>query len=149
MTNSYREKKMAENMKQTVLEEGTEFDGTVKSKVAIIVSGQLKGQISAPALTVTQSGMVNGKVKVSQLKSQGEISGEIDADSVELSGRVSDQTRISAKSIEVKLNQNNNKLQMTFGNCELNVGDKAGKTMPEMPAAADGKGKKDAPVAVN
>lgn len=141
---------MAENTKQTVLEEGTEFDGTVKSKVAIMVSGQLKGQISAPSLTVTQSGMVNGKVKVSTLKSQGEISGEIDADSVELSGRVSDQTRISAKTIEVKLNQNNSKLQMTFGNCELNVGDKAGKTMPEMPAvAADGKGKKDAPVAVN
>jgi len=134
--------------KQTILEEGTEFDGVVKSKCAIMVSGQLKGQISAPALTITQSGMVNGKVKVSQLKSQGEISGEIDADSVELSGRVSDQTRISAKTIEVKLNQSNSKLQMTFGNCELNVGDKAGKTMPEMPAAAD-KGRKDAPPPVN
>src|SRR5262245_37456773 len=132
--------------KQTILEEGTEFDGVVKSKCAIMVSGQLKGQISAPALTITQSGMVNGKVKVSQLKSQGEISGEIDAESVELSGRVSDQTRISAKTIEVKLNQSNSKLQMTFGNCELNVGDKAGKTMPEMPAD---KGRKDAPAPVN
>ncbi len=135
--------------KQTIVEEGTEFDGVVKSKCAIMVSGQLKGQISAPALTVTQSGMVNGKVKVSQLKSQGEISGDIDADSVELSGRVNDQTRISAKTIEVKLNQSNSKLQMTFGNCELNVGDKAGKTMPDAASLADGKGKKDAPVAVN
>ena len=114
-----------DNTKRTILEDGTEFDGSIKSKCPITVSGKLRGEVSAPSLTVTQSGSVHGQVKVAQLKSQGEISGEIDADSVELSGRVNDQTTIRATTLEVTLNQTAGKLQVTFGNCELQVGERA------------------------
>ncbi|MBL8152272.1 MAG: polymer-forming cytoskeletal protein [Blastocatellia bacterium] len=114
-------------VKQTILEDGTEFDGTVRSKCPITVSGKLKGEVSAPSLTVTPSGLVHGQVKVTQLKSKGELAGEIDAESVELSGRVSDQTTIRATTLEVTLNQTPGKLQVTFGNCELLVGDKTAK----------------------
>lgn len=115
---------MADSNKQTVIENGTEFDGSMKSDCPISLSGKLKGQVAAPSLTVTPSGSVHGKVKVAQLKAQGEVSGEIDAESVELSGRVSDQTVIRAKTLEVMLTQAQGGLQVTFGNCELNVGDK-------------------------
>jgi cytoskeletal protein CcmA (bactofilin family) len=137
---------MSENPKQTILEDGTEFDGSVKSKCPITVSGKLKGEISAPSLTVTPSGSVHGQVKVSQLKSQGEISGDIEAESVELSGRVNDQTTIRATTLEVMLNQPGNKLQVTFGNCELQVGEKAIKTATD-PAKAGlvDNGKKEQP----
>ena len=115
---------MADSSKQTVIESGTEFDGSMKSDCPISLSGKLKGQVAAPSLTVTPSGSVHGKVKVTQLKAQGEVSGEIDAESVELSGRVSDQTVIRAKTLEVMLTQAQGGLQVTFGNCELQVGDK-------------------------
>ena len=116
--------------KQTVLEEGTEFEGSIRSQCPITVSGTLKGDIAAPSLTITLSGSVHGQVKVSNLKSEGEIAGEIDAESVDLSGHVSDQTTIRASSLQVKLSQNgsNEKLQVTFGNCDLHVGDPAAKS---------------------
>ena len=116
--------------KQTVLEEGTEFEGSIRSQCPITVSGALKGDIAAPSLTITLSGSVHGQVKVSNLKSEGEIAGEIDAESVDLSGHVSDQTTIRASSLQVKLSQNgsNEKLQVTFGYCDLHVGDPAAKS---------------------
>jgi cytoskeletal protein CcmA (bactofilin family) len=116
---------MADSPKQTIVEDGTEFDGSVRSKCPITVSGKLKGEVFAPSLTITASGSVHGQVKVSHLKSQGELAGEIDAENVELAGKVNDQTTIRATSLEVTLNQPGNKLQVTFGNCELQVGDKA------------------------
>ncbi|MEW6729976.1 MAG: polymer-forming cytoskeletal protein [Acidobacteriota bacterium] len=141
---------MSENptMKQTILEDGTEFDGSIKSKCPITVSGKLKGEVSAPSLTITVSGSVHGQVKVSQLKSQGEIAGEIDAESVELSGRVSDQTTIRATTLEVMLNQagSGSKLQVTFGNCELQVGERTAKPISEpAKAALLDNGKKEQP----
>ncbi len=114
---------MADNSKQTIIENGTEFDGSIKSQCGITLSGTVKGQISAPSLNVTATGSVHGKVNVAQLKAQGSVSGEIEAESVELSGRVSDQTVIRAKTLEVMLTQPNGGLQVTFGNCELHVGE--------------------------
>ncbi len=125
---------MSENtVKQTIVENGTEFEGVLRSKCDIVVSGQLKGEVTAPSLTLKPEGNVSGKIKVSQLKSEGSLGGEIDADSVELSGTVSDDTVIKAASLEVKLNQSGgNKLKVSFGNCELQVGDPSAKTKPEV-----------------
>ena len=116
--------------KQTVLEEGTEVEGSIRSQCPITVSGTLKGDIAAPSLTITLSGSIHGQVKVSNFKSEGETAGEIDAESVELSGHVSDQTTIRASSLQVKLSQNGSsgKLQVTFGNCDLHVGGGAAST---------------------
>jgi cytoskeletal protein CcmA (bactofilin family) len=120
-------------VKQTIVESGTEFEGVVRSQCAIVVSGQLKGEVTAPTLTLKPEGSVRGKVKVSQLKSEGSLGGDIEAESVELSGTVSDDTVIKAAAIEVKLNQSGgNKLKVSFGNCELQVGDPSAKSKPEV-----------------
>ena len=84
---------------------------------------EVDGQVAAPSLEVTKTGSVHGKVKVEQLTSKGEISGEIDADTVELSGKVNDDTVIRAKTLEVKLENKDGGLQVAFGNCRLAVGD--------------------------
>jgi cytoskeletal protein CcmA (bactofilin family) len=119
-------------VKQTIVEDGTEFEGVLRSKCAIVVSGQLKGEVSAPSLTLKPEGSVSGKIKVSQLKSEGSLGGEIDAESVELSGTVSDDTVIRAAALEVKLNQSGgSKLKVSFGNCELQVGEPSSKSKPE------------------
>jgi cytoskeletal protein CcmA (bactofilin family) len=123
------------NAKHTVVEEGTEIEGAVRSKVPVTVSGAVKGELAAPSLTVSSSGAVRGQVKVTQLRSEGEIAGQIDAESVQLSGKVSDNTAIRASSLEVKLSQDAGKLNVTFGNVELHVG--------ERPAAAAADKKPD------
>ena len=114
---------MSDQAKHTIIESGTEFDGSVKSECPISLSGTVKGQLDAPSLLVTPTGCMKGKVKVGELRSQGEISGELEAGNVELSGRVSDQTVIRAKNLEVKLSRENGGVEVSFGNCELEVGD--------------------------
>jgi cytoskeletal protein CcmA (bactofilin family) len=132
---------MAET-KVTNIEEGSELNGTLKSTCGVIVSGKIKGEVQAPTLSIATGGSVHGTVKVTELRSQGEISGQIDADLIELSGRVNDQTTIKARSLEVKLNAtNSDKLQVAFGNCTIEVGnDQNGATDAAATAAKDQKG---------
>lgn len=122
---------MAEDTRKTVIENGTNVDGTITSERPIILSGNVKGQVTAPSLDVMAGGAVNGKVKVNQFSCRGEVSGEVMAESVELSGRVCDQTVIRAKTLDVKLAQSEGGVEVSFGNCELQVGD--------LPARPSGK----------
>ncbi|HEY2406864.1 MAG TPA: polymer-forming cytoskeletal protein [Polyangiaceae bacterium] len=109
--------------KQTIVEEGTDFKGTLSSSCPIVVRGRIEGEVSTPALTVSENGAVHGRAKVGALKSQGELSGEFDADTVELAGRVKDNTVVRARSLEVKLASADSKMQVIFGETELAVGD--------------------------
>jgi len=116
---------MSDIKKKTLIEEGTEIEGSINSECDISLSGTIEGDLSAPALDVTESGSVSGRIEVKSLRSEGEISGDIRADSVELSGKVKDDTVIQAKTMEVKLDQPDSGLRVSFGNCQLNVGQKA------------------------
>lgn len=109
--------------KHTVVEEGSSFKGTLTSSCPIHVHGRIEGDLETPALTVSTTGVVHGKVKVGMVRSHGELAGEFDADSVELAGTVRDNTVIRARSLEVKLASTRGKLQVIFGDCELAVGD--------------------------
>lgn len=66
---------------------------------------------------------MSGKVKVGELRSEGTIAGELDADSVHLAGTVKSDTIIRARSLEVRLQPPSGRMQVTFGQCELAVGD--------------------------
>ena len=112
---------MSDATKQTVIQDGTEVEGTIRSTRAVVVHGAVAGGVQAPELTVTASGAVRGKVRVEQLVAEGEVSGEIDAESVEISGRVGDRTVIQAESLEVRMSRTDG-VQVTFGECELRVG---------------------------
>lgn len=114
---------MSTNAKQTIVEEGTEFRGTLLSTCPIVVRGRIEGEIDTPALSVSEKGSVHGRAKVGSIKSLGELSGEFDADTVELAGRVKDNTIIRAKSLEVKLASEDTKMQVMFGDTELSVGE--------------------------
>jgi len=109
--------------KVTVVEEGTEFRGTLTSSCPIDVRGRVEGELQTPALTVSASGAVHGRAKVGEVRSLGEISGEFDADKIELAGVVRDNTVIRARSLDVKLASERGKLQIVFGECELSVGE--------------------------
>ena len=114
---------MSTNAKQTIVEEGTEFKGTLTSTCPVVVRGRIEGDIETPSLSVSEKGSVHGRAKVGTIRSLGELSGEFDADVVELAGRVKDNTIIRAKSLEVKLASEDTKMQVMFGDTELAVGD--------------------------
>jgi cytoskeletal protein CcmA (bactofilin family) len=115
---------MADNSeKQTLVEEGTEFSGTLKAKCKVVVRGAVDGELVAPALDVTDTGTVTGNVKAKSVRSRGVISGSVDADEISLAGQVRSSTVIRAKSLEVRLASDKGKLEVTFGDCVLDVGD--------------------------
>jgi cytoskeletal protein CcmA (bactofilin family) len=113
--------------KHTLVEEGTEFKGTMSSNCPIVVMGKVEGEVAGPVIHVTPSGVVSGVVKVKQLRSDGELAGEFEADTVEISGRVRDKTVIRARSLEVSLAASKGGMQVVFGECELAVGDEPSK----------------------
>jgi len=113
--------------KKTLVEEGTSFKGSLSSTCPVVVRGRVEGDVSAPSLQVSASGAVHGKVKVGEMQSHGELSGEFDAETVQLSGSVKDNTIVRARSLEVKLAPTNGKLQVVFGECTLDVGEAPSK----------------------
>lgn len=130
---------------RTLVEEGTSLKGSLSSKCPIDVKGRVEGDLTAPSLTVSVSGAVHGKVKVEELLSEGEISGEVDADVVRLSGVVRDNTVLRTKSLEVKLGAANGKMQVTFGECVLEVGEAPSREVEaNPPATTTAKEPKDA-----
>lgn len=120
MSNTFRP---SAPVKHTVIEEGTDFKGSLTSSCPIDVRGRIEGELTTPALTVSVSGSVHGRAKVGSVRSEGELSGEFDAETVELAGSVRDNTVIRAKSLEVKLTSERGKLQVIFGETELSIGE--------------------------
>jgi cytoskeletal protein CcmA (bactofilin family) len=109
--------------RQTLVEEGTEFKGTLSSSCPIVIKGRLEGEVAGPSLHVSASGSVSGTVKVGEINSEGELAGHYEADVVRLAGRVKDRTVIKAKSLEIKLAPAKGRLEVMFGECELEIGD--------------------------
>ena len=109
--------------KRTLVEEGTTFKGSLTSTCPILVKGTINGDLEAPSLTVAATGSVSGKVKAGELKSEGSLAGEFDVEKIQLSGSVKDNTIIRAKSLEVKLSSTAGKMQVVFGETELEVGE--------------------------
>jgi cytoskeletal protein CcmA (bactofilin family) len=109
--------------KRTLIEEGTELKGTLTSSCPIVVMGRVEGDLTGPSVEVTETGVLSGKAKVTELHSRGELAGEFDADMVQLSGRVRDKTKIRAQSLEVRLKRDDGRMEMVFGDCEMAVGD--------------------------
>src|SRR5258708_466712 len=129
--------------KKTLIEEGTEFKGTLTSTCAIVVMGRVEGELKGPSIEVTETGVLSGKAKVTELRSRGELSGEFDAEVVELSGRVRDKTVIRAKSLEVSLQRAEGGIEMVFGDCELAVGEAPDKARAVREATSGRQDKQD------
>lgn len=113
---------MASQEKQTLVEEGTQFKGSLTSTCPVVVRGKIEGEIETPSLTISESGAVHGKAKIGTVISKGDIAGEFDADTVQLSGSVQDNTVIRSKTLEVKLSTQEGKMEVVFGNTNLSVG---------------------------
>jgi cytoskeletal protein CcmA (bactofilin family) len=110
--------------KRTLIEEGTAVSGSMASSCPIVVMGKIEGEISGPSMEVAESGVVSGKIKVTAFSSRGELAGELEAETVELAGRVRDATVIRARALEVAAGAG---ASVQFGECELSIGDEPDK----------------------
>jgi cytoskeletal protein CcmA (bactofilin family) len=135
--------------KQTTVEEGTEFKGTLSSTCPVVVRGVLDGEIKAPSLTIATTGTVVGNVRAQRIHSEGVLAGNVDADEVSLSGSVRSHTVIRAKALEVKLARDNGKLEVTFGECTLEVGDEPEAKAAKEPPASNDRRKSELPSAMS
>jgi len=113
--------------KHTLIEQGTEFKGTMKSSCPVVVNGRIEGELTAPELEVTVSGTVQGNIKAERLSSRGVLSGNVDAGDLFLSGAIGSKTVIKAKNLEVKLTPEQGRMELTIGECTLDVGDEPSK----------------------
>ncbi|HEV8163717.1 MAG TPA: polymer-forming cytoskeletal protein [Actinomycetota bacterium] len=124
--------------KKTIIEEGTEFKGSLSASCPILARGRIEGDIAGPALDVTDTGVVSGQVKVTELRSRGELAGRFDADEVMLSGRVRDDTVIVAKALEVTPTRAG-AVAVELDDCELQIGELPSKEQAIRDAMAAGQ----------
>jgi cytoskeletal protein CcmA (bactofilin family) len=103
--------------KSTLVEEGSQFKGSFLSDCPVVVRGEIDGEVLAPSLTVGATGSVHGTVSVDTIHSEGELSGEFDAETVLLSGTIRDKTIVRAKSFEISLASTKGAIQVVFGEC--------------------------------
>lgn len=133
----------AKTPKQTLIEEGTEFKGTLKSSCPVVINGAIDGEVDAPEITVARAGTVAGSLKATKLRSQGTLSGKVEASDVFLSGAVRSNTSIKAKRLEVKLGSEQAQIEVNFGECSLELGEpepvSAGPTTKSEVAAPEPK----------
>jgi cytoskeletal protein CcmA (bactofilin family) len=114
-------------IKKTIVDQGTTFKGSMTSSCPIVVMGRIEGEVTGPAVEVTDTGALAGKAKLSELRSRGELAGDFEADEVELAGKVKDSTVIRAKSLVVAAGRPDGELMVVFGDCEIQVGDAPSK----------------------
>jgi cytoskeletal protein CcmA (bactofilin family) len=105
--------------RQTIVEEGTEFSGTIESSCPIVVNGTIQGKVSAPEITISRLGVASGVIKARRLTSNGTLSGSVEAAHVLVSGSVRSQTIIKANRLEMTLRSERGQLEVTFGNSSL------------------------------
>jgi cytoskeletal protein CcmA (bactofilin family) len=101
--------------RQTFVEEGSAFHGTFDSTCPIVVSGSIRGSVTAPEVTIDPLGAIVGAIKADRLTSAGTLSGTVDAVHVLLSGSVRSDTVIRAEQLDVSLRAVHGRLQLTFG----------------------------------
>jgi hypothetical protein len=119
----------ASQAKKTIVEQDTSMKGALESNCPIVVLGKIEGEVKAPALSVSATGVVHGVVKADEIESEGELSGEFEAESVRLSGVVKDKSVVRARFLEMKAASAGG-MEVSLGECTLEVGD-----MPDKEAA--------------
>jgi cytoskeletal protein CcmA (bactofilin family) len=118
-----RTDKIDPGTKQTTVEEGTEFKGTLHSQCQVVIRGSVEGDLKAPSVIVSETGTLVGNIQADCVQSGGVLAGRVNAEEIYLSGSVRSDTVIRAKTLEVKLARPDGKLEVTFGECVLDVGD--------------------------
>jgi cytoskeletal protein CcmA (bactofilin family) len=99
----------------TIVQEGTRFRGDFTSTCPIIVNGQIEGDVKAPAVTVTNSGTLQGTVEAKTIACRGTVSGVLEADTIELSGTIARNTVVRAQRLKLNIESTSGRIELAFG----------------------------------
>ena len=99
----------------TIVEEGTDFRGDFTSRCPVIVNGRLEGAVKAPAVTVTTSGALQGNVEAKAISCRGSVAGVLEADTIELSGSIAQNTVIRAQRLNLNIESTSGRIELAFG----------------------------------
>jgi cytoskeletal protein CcmA (bactofilin family) len=99
----------------TIVQEGTRFRGDFTSTCPIIVNGQIEGDVKAPAVTVNNSGALQGKVEAKTIACRGSVSGVLEADTIELSGTIARNTVVRAQRLRLNIESTSGRIELAFG----------------------------------
>ncbi|HXI55844.1 MAG TPA: polymer-forming cytoskeletal protein [Polyangia bacterium] len=126
--------------KDTIVEEGSALSGTLASSGHVLVRGRLEGDVVSPTVEVTETGALTGKIKAGVLRSRGALGGLLEADEIELAGRVLDHTVIRARGLAVAPGTGD-VFGAQFGDCEIEVGDEPDRDRAVGAASAPVRGR--------
>ena len=99
----------------TVVQEGTDFRGDFNSTCPIVVNGRIEGGVKAPAVTITDSGMLQGTVEAKTIACRGSVSGVLEADAIELSGDIAQTTIVRAQRLRLDIESTSGRIELAFG----------------------------------
>ena len=99
----------------TVVQEGTDFRGDFNSTCPIVVNGRIVGGVKAPAVTITDSGMLQGTVEAKTIACRGSVSGVLEADAIELSGAIAQNTIVRAQRLRLDIESTSGRIELAFG----------------------------------
>jgi cytoskeletal protein CcmA (bactofilin family) len=99
----------------TVVQEGTDFRGDFTSSCPIIVNGRVEGAVKAPSVTVSESGALHGNVEAKAIACRGTVSGVLEADLIELSGTIAQNTIVRAQRLRLNIDSTSGRIELAFG----------------------------------
>ena len=101
----------------SIISEGSEFKGNIKTPGEIQIDGVLNGNVKAKQIVVGINGSVRGNVTASFLRVCGKIEGEIRAETLEIVSSASVKGNVFKKTISIesgsKVTGNINELEST------------------------------------
>ena len=99
---------------RTIVDEGTSFRGDFISSCPIVVNGRIEGDVKAPAVTVTTSGALQGKIEAKTISCRGSVAGVLEADVIELTGAIARDTIVRAQRLNLDVESTSGKIELAF-----------------------------------
>jgi cytoskeletal protein CcmA (bactofilin family) len=90
------------SLKPSIISEGFEFTGDMKSGGSITVEGTFKGNLSVQTLLIGAGGYVDGTVTADSINVKGKLSGTVNCRDVVIGGRATVDGALSYSSITIQ-----------------------------------------------
>jgi cytoskeletal protein CcmA (bactofilin family) len=101
-TNSYAQEKEVNFFKPSVISEGFEFRGEIKSNGPLTVDGKMNGSITVENLTIGINGEVEGVIVAKSVNVKGKLTGEIFCNEIIVGSRSSVDGQLTYSSITIQ-----------------------------------------------
>jgi cytoskeletal protein CcmA (bactofilin family) len=90
------------SLKPSIISEGFEFTGEMKSGGSITIDGTFKGNLSVQTLLIGTGGYVDGTVTADSINVKGKLSGTVSCRDVVIGGRATVDGALSYSSITIQ-----------------------------------------------